>query len=85
MAHLAASGQSELGVRATPLITAQPKVINPLTANIYSQNRISFEGGLDYTRYFTNKPFGIRVGTAIGIVDHIHVLRAPRNAFGMMT
>ena len=85
MAHFVANGQSEFGVRATPLITARPKVINPSPAKIYGENRISFEGGLDYTRYFKNKPFGIRVGTAMGIVDHTYVLRAPRNAFGMMT
>lgn len=77
--------QSEFSLVATPTITSKPKVINPSPAKIYGENRISFEGGIDYTYIFKDKPFGIRFGTGIGIVDHNYVFIAPRNAFGTMT
>lgn len=82
---LQSKAQSEIGFRATPTVTSQPKVINPSPAKIYGENRISFDAGVDYTYNFKGKPFGIRMGTGIGIVDHNYAFQAPRNAFGMMT
>lgn len=77
--------QSEIGFRATPNITSQPKVVNSSPAYIYGENTISFEGGIDYTRMFVNKNFDLRIGTSMGLVDHRTVFEAPLNAFGTMT
>ena len=76
--------QTEIGFRATPNITSQPKVDNPSPAYIYGENTVSFDGVIDYTRMFKNKNYGLRIGTAMGLVDHRLVLEAPRNAFGNM-
>jgi hypothetical protein len=84
-AALQAKAQSEIGLRVTPMVTSQPKVINPSPAKIYGENRISFEGGIDYTYYFKEKPYAIRLGTAIGIIDNNYAFKAPRKAFGTMT
>ena len=80
-----AFAQTEIGIRATPNITSQPKVVNPSPAYIYGENTISFDGGLDYTRMFRNQNIGLRVSSGIGLVDHRLVFEAPLNAFGKMT
>lgn len=80
-----AIAQTEIGIRATPNITSQPKVINPSPAYIYGENTISFDGGVDYTRMFRNQNIGLRVSTGLGLVDHRLVFEAPRKAFGIMT
>ncbi len=77
--------QSSLGIRFTPNITNQPKVDNSSPTRLYGQNRLSFNTGLDYTRFFKNKPYGIRTGLGVGVVDYNYVFEAPRNAFGKMT
>jgi len=77
--------QSSLGIRFTPNIIGQPKVDNDSPTRLYGENHISFDSGLDYTRMFKNKSFGLRAGLGVGIVDYNYVFEAPRNAFGKMT
>ena len=73
-----------LGIRFTPNITNQPKVKNNSPTRFYGQSRISMNAGLDYTKMFKNKPYGIRAGLGVGIIDYNYVFEAPRNAFGVM-
>lgn len=80
-----ALAQTEIGFRATPNITSQPKAINPSPAFIYGENTISFDAGIDYTRMFKNRNIGLRLGIGMGLVDDRIVFEAPRNAFGIMT
>lgn len=77
--------QSSLGICFTPNITNQPKVENASPTRFYGQNNISFNTGLDYTRMFKNKPYGLRTGIGVGVVDYNYVFEAPKNAFGEMT
>ena len=77
--------QSYLGIRFTPNITNQPKLKNASPTRFYGENRLSFNAGFDYTRMFKNKPYGLRAGLGIGIIDYNYVFEAPRNAFGKMT
>ncbi|MHB1177892.1 MAG: hypothetical protein ACYCZO_06115 [Daejeonella sp.] len=77
--------QSEIGIRATPNISSQPKVVNPSSAYIYGENAIGFDAAVDYTKMFESRNIGLRVGIGIGLVDHRYVFEAPKNAFGTMT
>nr|MBC7614185.1 hypothetical protein [Pseudopedobacter sp.] len=79
------TAQSSLGIRFTPNITNQPKVDNASPTRLYGQNRLSFNTGLDYTRFFKNKPYGIRTGLGVGVIDYNYVFEAPYKAFGNST
>lgn len=76
---------SLIGIHITPNIIGQPKIDNSSPTRLYGENRISFDAGLDYTRFLKKKPYGLRLGLGVGIVDYNYVFEAPRNAFGKMT
>lgn len=85
LCSLTKSQTKEIGFRFTPYITTQPKVINPSPTKLYGESRISFDAGIDYTRFFKDKTYGLRLGFGMGVVDYNTVFEAPRNAFGIKT
>jgi hypothetical protein len=81
---LQVKSQSSFGFRFTPNITNQPKVENSSPTRLYGENRISFNAGLDFTHMFKDKPYGLRYGLGVGVVDYNYAFEAPRKAFGTM-
>lgn len=73
--------QNSFGIRITPNMISQPKVVNTSTALIFGERRLAFDAGLDYS-HGLNKNFSIITGLNVGLVDFNHVMVAPVNAFG---
>lgn len=75
------TAQNTIGLRFTPNIISNPKVVNPSPARIYGERTFSFDAGFDYNHQF-KKNWGISGGIDLGIVDWNHYFEAPANAFG---
>ena len=72
--------QGYFGIRATPNLTASPKVSNNSPATISTGTSTALEAGIDYT-FMLNRKWGLSAGTDFGASNWSYNLQAPIAAF----